>query len=256
MRSTWNEEYYDIIDFYYWEPQHLGKQKSPVSSYRSVEDVIAHVRGMEVSLNHQMNIFFRLIPNAFLHKMLWLFWGQESEDEFLFHGNQQWRTYATERDPTQPDIFLAGSQSNIAIELKVKAKSNVDQVVKYLLLHYLNERFSSKRKQFFFLYLSPNEFSKLWNPSLSNREELDELVKHYDFEKIEKKTKYLANIDWDDVLAVWQRTHFSARTYTEFYEFLDSYRTEMDLSCTSEETLLKLIDGMMRELKLRDLVDA
>ena len=253
MNSTWNEEYYEIIDFYHWEPNHLGMQLIPQSSFQGIEDILKNIKRKEVPLNHQMNIFFRLVPNTFLRELIRSFFDQENDDQFEFHGNRQWRMYATEHDPTQPDIFLNGRRSNIAIELKVKAKSNVDQVVKYLLLHYLNEGYSSTQKQFFFLYLSPGGFSNLWRPSIRNREELDELVRHYDFQEIEKKTKYLGNVNWDDVLAVWQRTYFSARSYAEFHSLLLSYRQNIRRYCPSNETLQKLLDGMINELELRHL---
>ena len=51
MKSSWNNEYYDIMNFYYWEPQHLGKIKNPNSKIQSIHDALSHIAKMEVSLN-------------------------------------------------------------------------------------------------------------------------------------------------------------------------------------------------------------
>ena len=71
MKSSWNNEYYDIMNFYYWEPQHLGKIKNPNSKIQSIHDALSHIAKMEVSLNHQFNLFFQLLPSVILNDILY-----------------------------------------------------------------------------------------------------------------------------------------------------------------------------------------
>jgi hypothetical protein len=58
------------MNFYYWEPQHLGKKKNPNSKIQNISDALDHISKMEVSLNHQFNLFFQLIPAALLNSIL------------------------------------------------------------------------------------------------------------------------------------------------------------------------------------------
>lgn len=253
MQSTWNQEYYDIIDFYFWEPQHIGKIKSEKSRFHGIDEVLENIKKMEVSLNHQMDIFFRLAPESFLHWMIWKVFQENVEDHYVFHGNKQWRTYVTEKDPTQPDILMSGEKSNIALELKVRAKSSVEQVVKYLLLHYLNERFDGRRKQFYLIYLSPKTFSQLWKPPISDLSSLNERIQKFDFTALRDKTDYLQIDNWGEILDVWQRTRFASITYQDFYDLLVDYRQSLDHQSQYSTTVSKLLDGMIDELLLRGL---
>lgn len=55
--KEWTSEYYDVMEFYYWEPQHLGKIKNPKSQYSNQLKSLEHIQNMEVSLNHMFNVF-------------------------------------------------------------------------------------------------------------------------------------------------------------------------------------------------------
>ena len=85
--SQWNDEYYEIIDFYFWEPQHIGRSKTEKSRYKNMEDVKNHILNMEVSLNHQLNIFFRLAPEDFINKLVKNYFHNSFDDKYLFHGS-------------------------------------------------------------------------------------------------------------------------------------------------------------------------
>ena len=52
------ENIYEIYDFLYFEPQHIGKIKNPKTTYNSSKKMIEHIKNLEVSLNHILNLFF------------------------------------------------------------------------------------------------------------------------------------------------------------------------------------------------------
>ena len=127
MSTTWNQEYYDALNFYYWEPQHLGRLTNPNSKYKNIEDVISHLRRMEVSLNHEFNLFFQLLPNELFNQFFNSLVDNFEPDDYKYQSLQDLKKLNL-KDATQPDIFFKGENNFVGVELKVTAKSSLDQI--------------------------------------------------------------------------------------------------------------------------------
>jgi hypothetical protein len=248
--SSWNDEYYDIIDFYYWEPQHLGKKKYDNSKYANVLEVISHLRKIEVPLNHIFNIFFRLAPNDFTLKLLSHCYGISIKDEFDFQGNKEWKEYVP-NELTQPDIFLSGKNTNFAVELKVGSKSTLEQVAKYLILNRLNNSHFGTDKKFFLLYLSPVKFNRLWKQDFSTTAELKQEFKSREFRSLRKKAKHVTSLDFESALESIDSTQLCSITYSELLHFTTAYRNSIDTDIPFSETVISLCSGLIKELSYR-----
>ena len=127
---NWTDEYREIIEFYYWEPQHLGRAAGP-KKFENVAQMWQHVNGLEVSLNHILNIFFSLYGNndvltAMGHHGLYDFVSSRQLDLWQ-------KDYG---EFTQPDMFFLGAERNLAIELKLGSKTSVNQIAKYLVFNH------------------------------------------------------------------------------------------------------------------------
>ena len=64
MIPNWLDSYYEALEFFYWEPQHLGLKKNVSNELDTIEKVEKHLRKMEVTLNHNTNQFLLLAPVA------------------------------------------------------------------------------------------------------------------------------------------------------------------------------------------------
>lgn len=249
--SQWNDEYYEIIDFYFWEPQHIGRSKTEKSRYKNMEDVKNHILNMEVSLNHQLNIFFRLAPEDFINKLVKNYFHNSFDDKYLFHGENEWKQYVPAEE-TQPDLFLSGESTNLAIELKLGAKSNMEQVAKYLLLHQLNNQSYNKEKQPYLLYISPSSFSSLWAEKFKSKSELISCFKENNFTKLKEKTKNnISESTWDSALNLIDEVEIEAITYKQFHELLIKYRDNIDMTQKYSDTIDSLFLGLINELESR-----
>ncbi len=126
--GTWCDEYREIVGFYYWEPQHLGRIKNPVTRYKNFESVWDHISGMEVALNHLLNMYFSLVPMELVNaETNWI-----QQDSYRFVGCVELEGIS---DFTQPDLLFRGGRADCAIELKVaKEKVTLAQIQKYVLL--------------------------------------------------------------------------------------------------------------------------
>lgn len=133
--STWCDEYRDIIDFYFWEPQHLGRKKDPDTPYQTFALCWEHVARMEVALNHLLNIYFALVPLKLLNNEAdWV-----EPDSYRFLGTVELEDLGRRYGGfTQPDLLFRGTVTDCAIELKVKGRVTLDQIQKYVLLQALS----------------------------------------------------------------------------------------------------------------------
>ena len=140
--NKWTSEYYDVMEFYYWEPQHLGKIKNPKSRYNNQFKSLEHIRNMEVSLNHMFNVFFRLTPSKFVSDLLSTTCNVVADSKLSMQGRYDVRKFSK---MVQPDLLFVSDNINFSIEMKIGAKSSLEQVYKYALLHWLEQQHSGRK---------------------------------------------------------------------------------------------------------------
>jgi hypothetical protein len=62
MVGDWTEMYYEAVEDYFWRPKMIGRM--PMEKRRGWPHWEAGLRAQEVPLNHILNIFFALAPQA------------------------------------------------------------------------------------------------------------------------------------------------------------------------------------------------
>lgn len=122
---SWADEYREIVEFYWWEPQMMGRSLNNYRRYGSADEMWASVSKKEVPLNHVLNIFFALFPLEKLGLGL-------SQDAHAMSSRELQALYRNQHGATQPDMFIEDADVNIGIELKTTTKSSRQQLEKYL----------------------------------------------------------------------------------------------------------------------------
>ena len=147
--STWTDEYRDIVDFFYWEPQHLGKIKNPVATVRSADAAWTRVAGLEVATNQILNFYLAIATlDAINDDESWA-----PSDAYRLVSSQQLEDLQRSAGGfTQADVLLRGQTHDCAIELKTKSRSTAGQVRKYAMLQAL----TSPDKPLTLVFLTPH----------------------------------------------------------------------------------------------------
>lgn len=144
---NWTDEYREIIELYWWQPQSFGRAKTNPKKFPTADKMWESVARLETTLNHVLNIFFALFPFEKLNFPL-------KGDKYTMLSSKRLEEIQREMDnKTQPDFFFVGDNSNLAIELKLGAKSDIEQVEKYVAFH----RHLNRAVPLHLLYLSPHE---------------------------------------------------------------------------------------------------
>lgn len=159
----WTDEYREIVEFYYWEPQHIGRANG-TKRFKGADDMYLHVNNLEVSLNHILNLFSSLYDILSLD---------------CFHLNEKFEMISAARlekyqreqgNATQPDMFFESHNHNIALELKLQSKTSLNQVIKYI---NFNQSIQDYEKKFSLYFLAPYaSTSKLFTEKYAGEEDV------------------------------------------------------------------------------------
>lgn len=245
--AHWNRQYYDNMAFHFWEPHHIGRTRNPESRIRTEAEATAKLRGLEVVLNHQMELFFRLAPSDFVRRLFTSAFGSEFTDTYRVIGREFHQLFAVE-GLTQPDLLFEGTRSSVAIELKLGAKTSLEQIVKYATLFAL----MPARQSYGLLLMGPRGFPDLWRERFRTPAELSAALGELDRSILPRKLLRYLERHGAAVDAVLAQMRIGFLSYANFYTSLaDEAGRE-----AHHETYQRLLAGMMAELTERGLATA
>lgn len=229
--SIWTDIYYEIIDFYYWEPQHIGKTRLNNTKFKNVESVINHISNLEVSLNHILNIYFSMLPSEMLLTIFQSISKKVVPDDYqLMSIDTEWLL----KNETQPDFVFMGKRNICYIEMKTKSKSSQKQYEKYLKLHSRIEQVTKKNFGFSIIFLSKYSISEIFEEKYGN---LKSLQLHF----TATSDKNLVRINSNAIIL-----HFN---YKRLLKIINSIEVKFP-----NPILTKINSSIEAELKYRNLV--
>ncbi len=249
---NWNNSYYAALETYLWKPQYLrneSKDKSEIKK-RRVDEIIASVKELEEPLNHVLNVFFSLAPSSLIARIV----GSPSAGEsFRSIHFSELRDSANSKvlysNLCQPDAFFFGNNLRACIELKVSAKLDVQQVIKYAALMGLYARDLSATNRL--IFLGPDTFQDLWRRrSIDSVEKLRDAIVSFESEKLERRLRKFAS-SLDEAKHFANSLDLQFMPIPEFAEILSSELASLDVRSPGEEVYAKLLSGMLDELQRR-----
>ncbi len=241
----WNQQYYDTLSFYFWEPQHIGRRRNPSSRIRNESDVVTRLRSLEVALNHQMELFFRLAPNSFANRFLATAFGAPIYDKYEVAGREL-RNQLNDEGMLQPDIVLQGNANVVAIELKVGAKSSLAQLIKYMTFFVTAGRDRAPSM----LFMGPGAFADIWPERFQDAGEVWRAAREFDRLLLAPSWRAKYDAQRARIADVIPRTKLAFMSYQTFHDEIAQER--LAAGCV-HETYSRLLDGMAKELIERKL---
>ena len=251
----WTESYYEALEFFYWEPQHLGRKKYENAALNSIDKVTDHLRKMEVTLNQNLHQFFLLSPPRLVSRILEAALGATYEGAFMVHGRNVDAEFRLQNS-VQPDLLLTTEGNTISIEMKLGAKCGISQVLKYALLCLAVELRGGSRMNHALVLMGRGAFRRQWYEQLSSCADLH---------------AKLVSIDLTDFMG-HQPAHFREHSerfgeivrnlrlgYLDYEHFAAVLRNSVP--CDEDKTegadvYRKLLSGMIHEMSRRTLTTA
>jgi hypothetical protein len=227
MKQSWIKYYYDILDFYFWEPQHLGKIKNAKSKYKTYEDIFKHLKKIEVSLNHQLALFFSILPQNILNNILSSIVKSKINDEYVYEGDRIIEIVNKLGDFTQPDFLFSNKKSLLALEVKVDSVSSLDQFMKYLFLYVLIKKDLPHIKNFNLVFLAKDEFKNIWKEKIENKDDLIEEFRSYKMPKRTAKGGINISLYRAEILEIIKETNIYFINFQDLSNFIEKEKYKL-----------------------------
>lgn len=135
------------------------------------------------------------------------------------------------------------------------SKSSLEQVYKYALLHWLEQKHHDREKQSILVFIGKEDFGGLWPEKYPDSRELVQAALRMELSDLKSKAlKEEVSVNWNGVSEVLSRTIVGFCNYSDFGSMIARYRDSVPSDNRLFETVEKLFNGLYQELCRRGLV--
>jgi hypothetical protein len=251
--APWPEEYYRAVEHYFWTPSAINRRPMEPLKRKSFEAVMKMVRHREVPLNHIFNLFLSLAPNGLVRRLIKSCAPEWRDENLRLFGRAAIRI-TPETDICQPDIYMEGTKSRVAFELKIAAKTSPDQIIKYaLLLNDYQSTADAVSEKRHLIFLGPTTAS-IWPKGMTLATCLSGLAAGNLSPGVRRYCDTMGHSS-EFVIGLTRALRISSAAFSGVYALLEVERAMLRDDEVSE-TLGLLIDGLRQELRCRGLHEA
>ncbi len=272
---SWTENYWDIVNEFYWVPSYLGLKSIPQRHWvvdgdlvsipkemtntsgplyrrlRSGKDYWHFVRRQEETFNHIFNLALSILPGDIISEIFGQFTGFAASYNYRLCGNSIRDEYPWigGANVTTPDAFLLSSESALAIEIKFNAKTSLDQLAKYVALIAGEEIYGNRHRNLDLLYICPESASECFFKQTSIH--ADDLCGEH-FELLDRSVKNPRVKEFfaarpSAIVDVLSRLRVACITWSQFLAALKTYIASIG-DTPGDRTLYRLLDGLAKEI--------
>ena len=239
-QSEWPDEYENILEFYFWEPQHLNRFSPPAERRLPLNTVFERLRVKEVPLNHLFTIFFSLAPAALSARLISAIApGITCNSAYLINIPRVRRSKLP--GICQPDLVFMADARTVFLELKIRARTSIEQILKYALAGEVIRGNRDRPPALVFVGKSPT-FAEV-DVFEAQREAASFVVPA----KIERYADNL-NVSLEQLIQAAHHMPVFRTSYTAIRSHLSSELETISAQAEGGETLRRLVKGMIRAL--------
>jgi len=274
---AWNTCYWDLAKNFYWEPRLIGLKSIPKSSWITDSDwvrlpaqavnkdasiytrrhkegaLVEVLRRQELTLNHIFNVTFAIAPDAVLREAFFSPFGFEDDGPVESVGREIWRRYGwnSGENATQQDGLFVTSRVAIGVELKLGAKSSLDQVLKYAAILTWEELYSGRKNNLGLLYILPAKaIPAHWmNCGLTGPNVTAEFMTPSLQQLLPGRIRTLIDEHRLHCSSVLDRMRLAVISWSDLQHRLDAIRRSLSCDDLRDQTLDRLLQGFLDQLK-------
>lgn len=232
--DSWPEFVYRFVEHYFWEPQHLGP---------GVESFYAKIRRQEVPLNFLFNMLLYALPQSYRRALLAPSGIGKPSGPSLVVRNSRNRSFI------QADVELDSESERIFVELKIRAKTGLDQLQKYVMLHALLAATDDSPRTPILIFVTKHPFARHWKssePNISSQGDVAPLLLKSDLSKKLRTNAELKTVA-GSYEATCQKLSLGFLTWQDIGDQLTGFlRVDDELSDS-------LVEGFLSDLRRRGL---
>lgn len=251
-RSGWPRLYFDSIEHLLNYPDWIERLKAD-GTKKPIRMVMTRLETLEAPLHHAVEMFFTLAPHDLIARILDI--DRAEAPHLRLIPWQDLGTVTTARgskaslnELCQPDLLVEGRQVQVAVEIKARSKSSIEQVLKYAALTSLRPRSTATRK---LVFLAPYEtFAHLWaGKAHADASSLKNAARQHDSVDLDRKFRRFGT-SLDEVKANLDGFHIIWKSVRDLRREVgdELRRVTAEESSASGEVYRKLLSGFEMEL--------
>lgn len=253
---SWSGLYYDNVEHLLWNPDWIRGLQSD-GTPKTIRMLMERFRKLEAPLHHAVQTFLTLAPDRFAAKLLALDPAVSLPLRIICCQKEEYwpidgRKKISFLELCQPDIFVEGRGVQVAIEIKAKSKSSLEQVLKYAALMSLSPRKAPATTARKLVFLAPYEtFGRFWGgKGYADVPSLKDAARKHDDSKLDHKFRRFgtsldaAKASLDDLEIIWRSVRDVQRDVRE-----ELQRVMAKAPSDSGEVYCKLLSGFEKELE-------
>ena len=252
MEANWLDSYYEALEFFYWEPQHIGRKKHVSAEFNTLEKVTKHLRRIEVTLNHNISQFFLLAPAALRNDLFKELFARPFDHPFIMHGRGVDAEFELVNS-MQPDFLFTSDTELVSLEMKVGAKSSVSQVLKYALLGLAVEMRVGAPRHHYLAFLGAGEFANQWQEQYASVDDLRHDIASTALASFLHKQPIRFREHQSRFIEIVENLHLAFINYPRFAAFLRGATPLKSDTSPGAAVYRKLISGLLGEFSRRQL---
>jgi hypothetical protein len=172
--------------------------------------------------------------------------------QFNLHG-REFRDHIYVGDSVQPDFLFVSESEVVSLEMKIAAKSSVQQVIKYAFLGLAVEMKEGSQRAHYLGFLGVGEFHNQWKEKFESIESLRTELEKADLIAFLARQPMRFRDSEARLRRIIEELRFSFISYQGLAKVLRSDLPEESDSTSAAEVYTNLIRGLLAELHDRDL---
>ncbi len=269
---SWNSKYWDLITQLYWTPNYLGLNSIPKSNWEVEGEFVRIPKSslnlnsgiynrintagqnlerlwqLEEPLNHIFDITFAIAPDELIEKFFFEKIGVSSVGPFTSLGREVRQRYNWGNgNITQQDGLFSSPNSVVGIELKLGSRSSRKQIAQYIALFCWEELYANRELDCGLLFISPNGDLESLVPELELN--VSEWIKSAGELGLSRKILELFDGHPERIFSISRRLKIALVTWKQHFEDVMQYRADIAGNSPGEQTLKRLLDGYLAQLK-------
>jgi hypothetical protein len=208
---------------------------------------------MEVTLNHNIKQFFLLAPAAFRNNLFEKVFGRQFKKTFEMQGREVDEEF-TLANCMQPDFLFISEAEVVSIEMKIKSKCSIDQVLKYALLGRAVEIQQKKEMEHYLALLGSGNITNQFPKGFNSIPELTLVIKNKPLDSFLHNKPEIFRQGEQRLQEIVNGMHVQFLNYKELTDILKGATPEQTDQSAGAEVYRNLINGLCHEISRRKLL--
>ena len=250
----WTASYYEALEFFYREPQHIGCRTHAGDESGTLAEVMQHLHLIEATLDQNLRQFFLLAPTLLRNELFASLFTRRFSHPLTLLRNDVVSEFGPEHAMQSGLLFVSDIEA-VVMEVTLERRQSLTQVLEYALMTLAMELHLGAPRRHCFVLVGAGDFPSQWQEQYASVTELKIALGHEDSALFLRTRADRLRKHEDRFMELVASLDMAFLSFADFATSLrEAAPPDTDVS-PGAEVYRNLIAGMLAELDRRRLVE-